>query len=91
MGRSFTPKYALDADGCTGMTWDTKRHGTPTAAKLEEWVMSYAKSLEAGGVNAHLSQALGHVPYPRWARVRLNYAGGAVVAEWKAGMFQVYG
>lgn len=90
MGRTLTPKYALDADGCTGMVWDTKRHGKPTAAKLEEWVMAYAKSLEAGGCNAHISQALGHIPYPRWARARLNYPGGAVVAEWKAAMFQVY-
>jgi hypothetical protein len=91
MGRTITPKYALDMDGCTCMAWDTKRHGKPTAAKLERVVMEYAKSLEAGGCNAHISQALGYIPYPRWARVRRNVWDGHTVAEWKAAMFQVYG
>lgn len=90
MGRSYTPKYTVDIPGFLCMTWDTKRHGKPTAAKLEKWVMAYAKSLEVGGVNAHVSQRLGYVPYPSRATVRLNVPGGAIVAEWKAAMFQVY-
>lgn len=92
MGRSVTPKYAMTVDGNpeTCFTWDCKRYGRPTAANVEKWVMTYAKSLEAGGVNVGISEALGYVPYPRSVVVKLNQLGGAVVASWKAAMFQVY-
>lgn len=92
MGRSTTPKYAMVVDGKpdTCMIWDVKRYGRPTEANLEKWVMTFAKSLEAGGVNAHLSESLGYVPYPRTVVVKMNYTGGPVVASWKAAMFQVY-
>jgi hypothetical protein len=91
MGRSYTPKYAIQLDTQASMAWDVKAHGTPNAANLQRYVMAYAKSLEVGGVNAHISQALGYVPYPRRAVIRYNKPGGAVVAEWRAAMFQVYG
>jgi hypothetical protein len=98
MGRTTTPKYALEMDGCTCMAWDgthqlkgSPRKGKPTAEKLEAFVMAYAQSLEAGGINEHISRELGHIPYPRWARIRINKPGGEVIAEWKAAPFQVYG
>lgn len=90
MSRTITPRYALDVDGLSCATWNSKQNGKPTAANLEKWVMAYAKSLEIGGCNEHISKSLGHIPYPRRAVVRENKPGGAVVAEWKAGMFQVY-
>lgn len=89
MGRSTTPKYALTVDGIP-MIWDCRTAGKPTAANLEKWIMAYAKSLELGGCNEHISKALGHIPYPRHAVIRQNRLGGTVVAEWKAAHFQVY-
>jgi hypothetical protein len=92
MGRTVTPKYAMVVDGNpnTCMIWDVKRYGKPTVANVEKWVMAFAKSLEAGGSNAKISEDLGYVPYPRDVYVKLNYTGGAIVARWKAAMFQVY-
>ncbi len=89
MGRSFTPAYALVVDGQDFM-WDVKRHGRPTEANLEKYVMTYAKSLEIGGSNVGISNALGYIPYPRAAKIVHNVHGGSLVASWKAAMFQVY-
>src|SRR4051812_27407533 len=103
MGKTITPKYAVDiyenrikdgmwqsvrATDCT--TWDGKRHGTPTAKKVEDYALVYGKSLEAGGVNAHISKGLGFIPYPTRVVVRENRPNGRVVAEWKSGPFQVW-
>jgi hypothetical protein len=92
MGRSVTPKYAMTVDGNpeTCFTWDCKRYGRPTVANIEKWVMAFAKSLEVGGSNAHLSESLGYIPYPRTVVVKYNERNGVVVASWKAAMFQVY-
>jgi len=90
MGRSFTPTYALVLDG-NDMMWDVKRHGRPTEANLEKYVMAYAKSLEVGGSNEGISNAFGYIPYPRSAKIVRNVLGGEVVASWKAAMFQIYG
>jgi membrane-bound lytic murein transglycosylase MltF len=87
------PKYVVVLDGKSdqAMCWYVKDYGHANDKNLEAFVMAYAKSLEAGGANAHISEKLGHVPYPRYAEIRHNYHGGATVAEWKAGVFQVYG
>lgn len=92
MGRSYTPRYSLTIDGNASacMAWDSKRNGKPSAANLEKWVMAYAKSLELGGANEHISKAEGFIPYPRRAEVRVNKPGGAIVAEWKAALFQIF-
>jgi hypothetical protein len=92
MGRTVTPKFVVVLDGKAheSMVWDSKRHGAPNAHNLEAFVMKFAKSLELGGANAHISVRLGHVPYPRAAEIRYNYNGGAAVASWKAATFQVY-
>jgi hypothetical protein len=85
MGRSITPKYAVKIDQLE-MTWHCSfpgckcpRHGKPTAAKLATFVADFAKSLEAGGVNAHLNRAA-----PRSAVVYENKRGGSNIATWKA-------
>lgn len=87
MGRSYTPTYRLEFhDGSPQVqAW----RGKATAGALEQWVFSYSKSLELGGVNQHISQKLGHIPYPNKARI-VRQATGEVVAKWKAGLFQVY-
>ena len=89
MGKSFTPKYRLEMDGVTPMAWTVKYHGQANEANLRTHVFGYAKSLELGGANQHISKALGHIPYPTGAKI-VNQLTGHVVATWKAGMFQVY-
>lgn len=89
MGRSYTPKYTAVVDG-RDSAWDTKRHGAPTNANAEKYAMSYAKSLNPGEVNEHIRDRNGCIPYPRCVRVRINRLDGMTVAEWRAGMFQVY-
>ena len=91
MGRSYTPVYRLEfyegrsEKGCMVQAWK----GKATTQALEQWIYSYAKSLELGGVNQHISISLGHIPYPYSARI-VRQATGEVVATWKAGMFQVW-
>lgn len=90
MGRSITPKYVVHMEGCTPACWWVRENGKPTLDNLEKYVMAYAASLGASGVNSHISKSLGYVPYPRWARIRKNTKTGVVLAEWKAAMFQCY-
>ena len=91
MGRSYTPVYRLEfyegrsEKGCMVQAWK----GKATTQALEQWVFSYSKSLELGGVNQHISLSLGHIPYLYSARI-VRQATGEVVATWKAGMFQVW-
>jgi hypothetical protein len=93
MGKHHIPKYVVVLDGKADqcLSWYVKDYGHATDKNLEIFVMRYAKSLEHGGVNAHISESLGYIPYPRRAEIRHNYHGGATVAEWTAGAFQVYG
>lgn len=96
MGKSVTPKYVVQINDGRGdnfktpMTWNSRQSGRPTAANLEKYVKVYAKSLEQGGVNAHVSEALGFIPYPNSAEIRLNDLSRQVIATWKAAMFQVW-
>lgn len=85
MGRSKTPKYRLIIGGTTLM-WT----GKPTSERLREHVMQYAKSLEPGGCNAHISEGLGYIPYPSKAWIETNGRDSITVAEWKAAMFQCW-
>ena len=97
MGRSTTPKYALEMDGVTSASWRVrppagggKGQGTPTDANLERHVLAYIDSLKIGGVNQHVLLALGHIPVPNWARIVRNDGSRAVVASWKAPPFFVF-
>lgn len=103
MGRSFTPKYAVEiyetrmVDGkprsvlaFDGATWDIKRHGRADSKNLEKYVLAYGKSLEPGGSNAHISDAKGYISYPNRAVIRYNHSHGATVASWMAPPFMVW-
>lgn len=90
MGRTSTTKYAISITGSTDACWNIKQNGAPTVENLTRYVLAYGKSLELGGVNDHISKALGYIPYPERAEIRVNKRNGATVAEWRAGMFQVW-
>ena len=85
MGKIITPKHRLIMDG-TMMSWD----GRVSEDRLRDYVFAYAKSLESGGINEHISKALGHIPYPTQARIETNTKNPVIRATWKAAMFQVY-
>jgi len=86
MGKSITPKYRIIVDGQV-MSWD----GKPTQKALEHFVFSYAKSLEHGGCNEHISKQIGYVPYPINCKIETNTQYKPVtMAAWKAAPFQVY-
>jgi hypothetical protein len=97
MGRSKTPKFKVEVDsgspahGNTAECWWIKDAGNPTKENLAKFVHAHMRSLESGGPNAHLSRAMGFIPYPKWAKITENRAGGAVVAEWAAPMFMAVG
>lgn len=86
MGRTRIPKYRLIMDDRTTLTWD----GKVSDRLLENYVIAYAKSLEHGGANFHISESLGYVPYPDEARVETNEQHPTVVARWKAASFQTF-
>lgn len=67
-----------------------KGQGKPTDEKLEQYVKDFARGLEPGGVNFHLSEDAGYITYPTSAVIRENKRGGLIVASWKAAMFQVW-
>lgn len=95
MAKDLTPKYVVEIrDGRSLQTptaWNSRRHGRPTADNLRKYVMTYAKSLENGGVNDHISLALGVIPYPASAILRENTAcNPRILATWKAATFQVW-
>ena len=92
MGRSYMPTYRLEfwehPQGAKHQqAWSKGCKATDYT--LEEWIHSYAHSLESGGVNSHISTALGYIPYPCKASV-VRQSTGEIVASWKAGMFQVF-
>ena len=89
MGRVYTPKYRLDVEGVSAAVWSVRDYGKPTRENLLNWIEKYSRSLEIGGVNQHLSLALGYVPYPAYVAIRDNKTG-ETITEWKAAMFQVY-
>jgi len=94
MGYSKTPKYRIEIDEQSPniglerthqMAWE----GRATSKRLEEYVMMYAKSLEHGGVNYHISKDLGYIPYPVRARI-VEQKTRKIVAQWQAAAFQVF-
>ena len=93
MGRSVTPKYAVEVQGCTSAAWRVKEqygipgYGSPTAENLAKYVKAYIESLQPGGVNQHVSNALGYVPIPTHARIVLNDGSRTVLAEWEKVMW----
>lgn len=85
MGRSTTPMYSVEIDGMGRSGWHVRHgrkagDGPPTAKNLARYMGLLLKSMEPGGVNAHLAS----YRKPAWARIRENCCGGAVLAEWHA-------
>jgi len=95
MGKVVTPPYRLEMPNVTAMTWRVKTqfgipgYGKPNFDNLVKFIRGYSRSLEKGGSNEHISNSLGYVPYPQWARI-VRQSDGHVMAEWKAGLFQIY-
>lgn len=106
MGRSVTPAYRVEyTDGTGGfdlrartdgkrvklIAWNS-RSGRPTAENLAKVMTGLGKSFEKGGVNAHVSDMLGKIPYPTWARIvaQKGPRKDEVVAEWSPGPFLVW-
>ncbi len=85
MGKTVTPKYVIEMDGCSIGTWKGR---IPTLAQLEKHVMEYVVSTMPGLINEVIGYTNG-IRVPRYARVRENRLGGAVKREWTAGRFQV--
>lgn len=83
------PFYELVIDRDPPHVWLPDVDGRPDERNLREHVRSYVASYEKGGVNEHVSRALGHVPYPSRARI-IDVISGETVVEWKAAAFQVY-
>jgi hypothetical protein len=90
MGKTYTPAYVVVVDGneAQAMEWRTRNrsgnpaHGAVTPEALERWVIAYGKSFEPGQCNAHISNALGAIPYPSRACIRRNVAG---LPLWRSG------
>lgn len=87
MGKVITPKYRVeyrDQQGQHSMAWNVGNpgggpypgDGKPTQPNLEKWRKALNKSFRPGGVNAHVSEALGFVLYVSAARI-VNQATGA--------------
>ena len=89
MGRARATKYAIWMTGTTPACWDIKQNGAPTVENLTRYVMAYGKSLDVGGVDEHISRALGHIPYSDRAVIRHNNQTREAVVEWRADAFQV--
>ena len=86
MGRSVTPKYAVEFSGVTSdgkpvrwtpMGWNCKQAGRPMPRTLATFVTGYEASTLLGGVNAHLG-----VTRIAAAQIKLNVLGGIVVASY---------
>lgn len=88
MGKSITPKYRLeiyDNSGRHSQSWN----GRASEKRLNDYILTYGKSLESGGVNFHLSKSLGFIPYPNKAEI-IEQRSGQVVTRWNAPMFMIW-
>lgn len=91
MGRSTTPKHRIEFRDSSRKTqavaWNTKWYGRANQNNLDQWVARYNGELELGGINDHISKALGFVPYITSAKI-VNQKTDQTVAEYQMAMFQ---
>jgi len=87
MGKSVKVKNVVAYRDQSGAHREAYR-GKATDKDLKAWVNALDKSMLAGGVNAHVSQALGFIPVVSYAEVQ-RQSDGKVLATYKAPMFQV--
>jgi len=92
MGRSTTPKYAVQMTGHHG--YGTTPFGwkgrLPKVADLEKFVMAMVVSTYPGFVNEHIGNQFG-ISMPSKAIIRENVSGGRgrIMVEWNAPTFMV--
>jgi hypothetical protein len=94
MGRTYTPKYAVDLGGIGTLTmaW----HGRlPTVQELEQYVMEYVVSTYPGFCNEHIGRA-SNIRIPTFARVYRNQKRTSVylsvseiLVEWLCPQFMI--
>ena len=88
MGRSTTPTYRFEARAVGVAPITECWRGKATEKRLQEHVEGTNESMKAGGVNAHVSKALGFIPIITSAKL-IHQATGSVVAEYQTPMFKV--
>lgn len=95
MGKSYIPKYRLEIVSHNPFTGARKvdkaswhHKGRITEKVLEKYMIEYIESLKPGGVNYHISKALGYMPIPTEACI-VNQYTEEVVVSWKAPAFMV--
>jgi hypothetical protein len=89
MGKVITPTYRVEyRDNASRSTSAMHWRGRATQKRLEQWRQDYNKSFNPGGVNFHVSQALGVVVHISHAWI-VDQRSGDVVAKTKMPMFEV--
>ena len=86
MGKSNTPTFRLvirsNGTAPSVLSWT----GKASKRALLDWIDSYHKSLESNGCNAHISEALGFVPYIIEAKI-IRQSTDEVELQWNAPAF----
>lgn len=95
MGKSVTPTYQVvvtEYDPRYGRTVSNTYawRGRATDSLLAKWIANFAESFQPGGVNYHISTALGYVPAPCKAKIVTNNRQKYTQATWEAATFQVF-
>lgn len=88
MGKSYTPTYRLELIDSAGRSVQSWR-GKATDKRLFAYLRNYVKSLYIGGVNAHISEMYGFIPYPHKARI-VRQNTDEIVCEWQAPTFMFW-
>ena len=88
MGKSFTPKYRIEFHSNTNMTAAAWK-GQATTARLEAHVRHLNESFRPGGVNAHVGDGLGFIPYISRARI-VRQSDDSMISDWTAPAFEVF-
>lgn len=90
MGRSYTPKYAVNVKSVGAhldmFSWNSRDSGRPNDSNLASWVRLMNASFAPGGINYHPEGDVVHITA---AEIVENRRGGAVVATYKAPLFEV--
>jgi hypothetical protein len=88
MGKIVKTKYRIEVKDNRGVTSQYVWRGRISQDKLSDYMDTLNKSFIPGGINFHLSKAVGVCLYHHKAQV-INQFTGEVVATWSAPMFQV--
>ncbi len=78
------PKYVLQIDNS-----EMAYYQEPTEDSLRKAIDKYVDSYKQGGVNYHITELKGHIPYPQHANI-IDLRNGNIVQSWSASAFQVW-